>query len=423
MPEWWGAIGDGLIDDTKAVQAAVDCISVADGAASAGGRARVVLQSHGRYLCNTTIELKPSPGAALSIVGAGTVLDGSRLIAGSTSLTGPLLKISPVTFPDIGAVIDVELSNFALVRATSTMDIGLLISGQGDPQAYCRVSNLMVDDFKLGLNLTKTRLWHFSDCIVSARATAGARACLIEDGGGRCGDLQFTATILAVKGASTPTDSSIVRIQNTTEGTELKGVRFSDCVFYGGAVGLDLYSTREIGDIYVSTGCQFDYEAPGVRVRATADGAGVIDNIQITGVDFRGANAQIIPVRFERNQPEATIRDVSITECRFTAFERAVYLHGVTGAVVSNNRLYNIGGFLPGANIDWAIAFSDCNSFSAIGNIGHNSAGYVLQHGVMVVGASDYFTVIGNVVSGLTTSATVVDGSSGTHKQVQFNVP
>lgn len=423
MPEWWGATGDGLNDDAPAIQAAVDCISAAEKSASAGGRARVALQSYGRYRCDSTIELKPSPGVALSIVGAGTVLDGSRLIAGSTSMTGPLLKISPVTLPGIGSVIDVELANFALVRGASTMETGLLIGGQGDPQAYCRVANLMIDDFKIGLNLTKTRLWHISDCLVSSSEEAGARACLIEDGGGRCGDLQFTNTILQVKGVSTPAGSSTVRIQNTTAGTELKGVRFSDCVFYGGAVGLDLYSTRELGDIYVSTGCQFDYEAPGTRVLATADESGVIDNIQITGVDFRGANAQIIPVRFERAQITAVVRDISITECRFTGFERAVHLYGVTGAVVSNNRLYAIGGFFAGTNIDWAIAFSDSTCFSAIGNIGHNPSNYVLQHGVMVVGASDDFTVIGNAFSGLTTSAAVVNGASGVRKQVALNTP
>jgi len=434
MPEWWGALGKAdpsdqsnpavsLHDDAPAIQAAIDCISAAEGSVSANGRARVVLQSHGRYLCNTTIEMKPSPSVSLSIVGAGTVLDGSRLIAGSTTLTGPLLKISPVTIPSIGSVFDVELANFALVRASSTMETGLLVGGQGDPQAYCRAVNLMIEDFKIGLNMRATRLWHFADCIISARAETGARACLIEDGGGRCGDLQFTATILAIKDSATPAGSSTVRIQNTTDGTELKGIRFSDCVFYGGAVGLDLYSTREIGDIYVSTGCQFDSAASGTRIQATADGSGVIDNIQITGVDFRSNNAQAIPVRFERAQSTATVRDVSVTECRFSNFERAAYLSGVTGAVVSNNRLYAIGGVVAGANIDWAIAFSDCDSFSAIGNVGHNPGNYVLQHGVMVVGTSDYFTVIGNAFKGLTTSAAVVDASSGSHKAVQPNTP
>jgi hypothetical protein len=147
MPEWWGATGNGTTDDAPALQAAITCVVQAgvDRGTSMQGRARLILQPSARYLCNSSINIFPGESTSFSMVGAGTLLDGSRLIAGAGfNGTGALLSV-------VGnvnsSIVDVELSNFGLEYDGGSCTIGLMIQGPYNNLKYGTVKDFYIANF------------------------------------------------------------------------------------------------------------------------------------------------------------------------------------------------------------------------------------------------------------------------------------
>jgi hypothetical protein len=148
--------------------------------------------------------------------------------------------------------------------------------------------------------------------------------------------------------------------------------------------------------------------------------SGLIENIFMSCLDIRSQNQQEVAVT--ATTTGGILRDVSVNNCRIANFARAVFFTGVQVATISNNRLYDIGG-INGSSVDWAIAMSNCISFSINNNSGNNDAGFGLTQFIEITGASDLFTVMGNAYAALVSPATpVADGSSGANKFVNYNV-
>lgn len=153
LPEWFGAKGDGVTDDTAATQAAVDTVW------NAGGG--VVYASKGSYLVTATIDIFKGTAKRIQLKGAGIWV--TRFI---TSLDIVVFQHAEFT----------TFTDFSVAQA-GTIRTGRAFSTPTTKQAaYCIYERINATNFKFGI-WWRYSLWSslrdvtFTNCAVGVKAS------------------------------------------------------------------------------------------------------------------------------------------------------------------------------------------------------------------------------------------------------------
>src|SRR3990167_6297480 len=152
----YGAVGDGVTDDTAAIQAALAALPAATGTLNAPGEGGGTVQfPTGTYVVTGTLTV-PSM-ATLRGAGVGTVIDGSGLGAGEN-------LFSLGTLGATGRSYGISIEDLTLIGPgiASTSDC---ISDTAGSPSHCSFSNLEIYDWRYGIHIRTSamlglhRLW------------------------------------------------------------------------------------------------------------------------------------------------------------------------------------------------------------------------------------------------------------------------
>lgn len=152
----FGAVGDGVTDDTDAIQAAIDAVRAVNGG--------TVYFPVGTYLVSSTIDLHQGSAINLVIQGAGR---------GATTIT---TTADIVVFQHAEALV---FCDFSIIQ-NGTVKTGRAFSTSTDKQAaYCVYERIVVNNFKYGI-WWRYSLWNsvrnvqFNSCGVGVKASRNA---------------------------------------------------------------------------------------------------------------------------------------------------------------------------------------------------------------------------------------------------------
>jgi hypothetical protein len=400
-PELFGALGNGTHDDGPAIQSALNALA---SSSDTDGVRTLKLGRGKKYLTNQTINVQPTVNNSLRITGAGVVLDGSTILAGpALPASAPVMLVQAGT--GMNEIVDVHLEAFRIEPCVlqqaplllNSQHTALHINGTINSLKKNVISEVFFGEFQTGIRLTNTRLWLVTNSCVWAENTTNANGVIIEatGSGTYCGDFDFADTQFALGRGKNTRCVSI-----SSNGGTVTGVGFSNTIFYRGDTGLKLSAMAggRVGDIWLNPRCQFDGElqlAGSSRgVYAVASGSNsLIDNINILGVYFRGypSDVQIVDMRAEEG---AILREVTVSQNWFSdGSGGALYLKGVKGAVVADNRLMDIGRVE--GSLYAMMDFDNCQSFTCSGNSALRT-GVHAYWGMRINATCDYFSVTGN---------------------------
>jgi len=418
-PEWWGAIiDDALTDSQPALAAAHACVH--DSLASDGGRPTIRLGG-GTYYLGDTWTVAPTANCQLVVEGEGNIFGGSRLqpIAG--------FPAAPVMLVDgdadaIQAITDFRLASFSIIGDGGDATVGLQIGRSTDTTHQINavhqslVEDIYIENFPTGILISHAQLIAFNRCSVWNNSFVGANSCvyLYETGGTFTGDMDFVDCELVGNAAA---DSQGFVLSSVTAGGAVAGVRFRGC--FTSACDRSFYLNATAGgtvhDVWVTGGCQIDF-AVVQPVYVYAQGtASYVRNVQIAdafidgGADqitlFADTDGQVLDVRVEGNWlAQAT--------------GRALTSSGARGIVCNSNTIAdnnNIAG--PALEFNAVVAFTCSDNINTQAGTTN-----VCKYLVTIEGASDYYTVLGNVGAGLVVTTTINDAADGAHKAVANNI-
>jgi hypothetical protein len=254
----YGAEGDGLTDDTTAIQAAID-------AAPAGS---TIFAPTGKYVISTLSITKPltMKGEGVTWRGTGTFAhaswaeltrgDGTLFISSATS--GAALTYAPS--PDSGQV---DLQDFGIIGPGSGTSTGL--SMPAGP-ARNNLRNVMLGNFSIGLNMA---------CLQNQIVSLSIRGCSV--------GLTFGSGANANTFIGTDVVACVIGIQNGTGGS----TGATGNVFHGGAIqgcsdiAIHHNGTGAAANIY--TGVYLENSGSNFSIKIDAGGYNRFDSLHATG--------------------------------------------------------------------------------------------------------------------------------------------
>tara|TARA_R100000951_G_C2629423_1_gene177164 strand:- start:11 stop:1528 length:1518 start_codon:yes stop_codon:yes gene_type:complete len=174
----YGAVGDGVTDDTAAIQAAINqaAVFVNPDVSGSYGKGSTVIFPKGLYKVTSTIAL--GSASFLMIEGQGP-LTTSIL----TDIDGDLFQGYSVN--------DISIKNIGLINtSTSGSKTGWGINVGGEPLVnsvpafarYLRFENLQISGFLNGIRVSGALASSFRDCRVGGTGTSGGTGILLGDG-------------------------------------------------------------------------------------------------------------------------------------------------------------------------------------------------------------------------------------------------
>jgi len=392
-PEMLGAQA-GNANDAYFIQQAHNCLE-ASGAAL-GGPMELRLLSR-EYKLHAPVFLRPTQTFSLTLRGAGVMNDGTRLVASSDAAhpwSGQagqaLVNLTATALPNAaGAYAEARIESLGLVWNAGACATALRLSG-GDPLKANVLQDVFIQDFEVGLHLSKARMWSVQRFGIWAENRQNAIGCLIDGGGGDCTfhDGQISMQLAA--------GSRALRIAAST-GEWVAGLRFNGVVFYHPDRGVEIQTTGsgKVGDVWFNPGCQFDGDntvaGTGTprMVALQADG-GAIDNVNFNGAYFSGFAALQPAVEIAATGTGA-INDVSIVANWFVGFRGPVInAFNANGLIVANNRFREV-------NTTTMLQFSLAKRIVVSGNTLFQGATATLTNSVQIEATCDDFVVADNV--------------------------
>jgi len=434
----YGAVGDGVTDDSVAVQAAIDAA-----AAKNGG---VVFFEQGSYLCNTQLTVNSN-----GIILRGASSDSTSIK--STTTDGSLLKIT-------GKRNSIE--NLLIYRNTfSTAPTSILVNFSNAIQ--CKIDNCWIQGGYTSLLITGTNT---TDCIITRNTftfATGSALILIHSSSGTNGGHRIENNLLNqgypvstpiasnYKGARADStayavgdiySSSGYYYQCKTLGTS--GVGVPTPSFYG----IDIQDGTAVFLLMGSTGYRglllgsltkyihvnkCDITGPySTALRIDNDlSSGIPKNIYITDCTLHGPigsgivinkGAEIVLTRCNSFSPTGGgttyglmalgTDSIIITECQVFNYTNGIYLGSSRSQVVNNVSVGNTTGITVAANINEFSIIG--NNVSNIGNWGSNTNAITV-----LTGSSDFYSISNNIIAQATNG--VADNGTGTNKFVGQN--
>ncbi|WP_299312680.1 glycosyl hydrolase family 28-related protein, partial [uncultured Halomonas sp.] len=319
----FGAAGDGVTNDTAALQAALDY---------AVPRNVPLFFPEGRYRITSTLSFELTPGSGATLYGNNSVLDGN--------FVGPLINVQAQG--EVGAYLHIERFR---VKNPSGQGIGLsgLAGSTGCTKVWGTVDGVGCEHGDIAdflVDAYNFRKVNFYNCTGKAHNgnTGGLR---IRGNGTFAGDMNFHNCEFAGDG---PPPLYI----SADTGGEARGIHFTDTYFYEGGSVVECYTGSLVADIFFNT-VQWDaFPQHGNALTFIAKPGGHVDNIGISNFYFQQGNFPALV--FSADAPGGLITNISVTD-------------GFVGGITSNYIItaYQVRDF----NIN-NVVFEACDSIANI---------------------------------------------------------
>ena len=268
-PQWFGAKGDGTTDDAAAIQSAIDYALTNE---------KVIYFPDGKYIVDTGL-----------IANYGRDYKPFKILGHNATLyynnsSGVLLTINPVvpntdTVPTDGIrFFSIEGINFD-TSITGTTATALKIGKANyvcDSFNYNVIRDIEIQNFNIGIDLCARHVI-FDNVVIRTPISIGM--ILIIDNNYFVGDVIFNKCEFC-----TGSDSAFKLYTTSQNGGSLRGLHFTNCVFYGktgstATINVINNGNAMIADIFF-VACQFDQNIT-TGLSFANNGAGTIQNVKI----------------------------------------------------------------------------------------------------------------------------------------------
>ena len=345
----YGAVGDGVTDDTAAIQAALDAVGAQNNGGTTGG---VVYMPEGIYQITSTLRIRYKN---VSLIGSGKVSTYIR----RDQFAADTLIVQETTF---GTVDNIVLEGFSLLdnasdpyfddKANTPMTgAHLVLFGI----QTCRVSGVDATNGANGIRIYGGADIALENVTVLGKYDLGQRAWNGDVGIALYDDPSASPRLATqVKGNGVRVGTSGGRIKGWKTGLLIKGAEqvgfinsyFGNCAEHNVHILQDSVMDVRILEITFGNGCYIDGAGShAVRISgATASGNNYIGNVRFTGADIKGQSGD----SFNGIQVD--------TGLRAGAYPEALRGLSIDGCTISG---HNTHGIFLGAVVDYII--SDCH--------------------------------------------------------------
>jgi hypothetical protein len=431
VPEWFGAVGNGVADDLSALQRAVNSIQASY---DSDGSQQVLRLSGRTYGVSGTLNLYPAHTVALRIIGAGTVF-GSRL-ATLPGFSGAAVVAIHGQTDGAAQVFDFDISGFTIINATGQGGVTGLIIGDAAERTNITglheslIRDISILEFDVAVKIQRTRLIKFERCsfwyksrpdgigviLVTTVATAPDLSV--------CGDLDFECCQFIgsyVEGGGGFSRGVVTDIPSASS-AGIAGVRFDRCIFHQMHYGFILQSDYNVNvsDVWILD-CQLDGKTLcGVQLKSNANATktGFVSDVQIRGNYFQGYNGPCISIQSPDDvNYKGAVRSVNIQDNWANGCSHSfVDSYKSIAVTVSGNQFSDFS--YAGAVVE----FHSMRNVTCTDNSLWASSGSVVANMVRMDGPSDWYVVTGNSSGGCASGAAVQDNAAGAHKIISPNI-
>ena len=427
IPEWFGAVGNGVADDLGPLQRAIDSIQASY---DSDGSQQILRLSAKTYGVSGTLHLRPAHTVALRILGAGTVF-GSRL-ATLPGFSGAAVVAIHGQTDGTAQIFDFNLAGFAINNATGQANvIGLLV---GDATAYTNISGLQqslicdvaILEFDVAVKIQRTRQLKFERCSFWCESRLNGICVIVASAPATAPDLSFTGDldfencqfigsyVEGNGGFSRGVSTDIASASNAG----IAGIRFDKCILYHMHYAFILQSDHNVNvsDIWIQN-CQLDGKMQTgllLKSNASATKTGFVSNVQIRGNYFQGYDGPCISIQSpDAVNYQGAVRSINIQNNWANGVSHSfVDSYKSVAVTVSDNQLSDFNYAGP------VLEFHSMRNVTCTDNSLWTTGGVGATHLVQIDGPSDWYVVIGNSSGGAISGAAVQDSASGTHKVV-----
>lgn len=408
-----GVIGNGVTDDTAAIQAIFNAYTN-------------IFIAPGTYLISSTLIKNLTGVGHCRIIGSGAYY--SHFLAKSS--IGAFTAAIQITVPN-GVANDYQIGGFSVVNQTagSGASYGFFLNGSGTAGGNTKSLAFDIVSSGFGVNFLQqsTRMLVWERCASwnldnSNVATSGETGWYLytASNGDFCGDCDFDACVTR----SSATGAGVSLTDQGTTGSKISGIRFRNHTFYNANVGLNCVlsgANSGIADIWINPGCQFDGSTSNacILMNAGASGTSILD-FHVSETYFSTANTGT-HIKGQVSNGGALNSIFLKGNWHLGNAGGAVDIRG-TGGTAS---LINVSNNISKGNDNTGTVFylENVSNATVNGNTGANGA-VTATNFIQVndVNAGDWISVTGNNSGGIATTPVSISGGSVTHSVNANNI-
>lgn len=417
----YGAVGDGVADDTIPAQNFFDAVTN-------GGLMGIIPSGDYLLTSGVTINLKDrgfvikgagAEGAVFRVDDTFSTATPAITIEGGTTATYPTFEIGGFSIrSDSGSFGDcttgLQVGNSGVIKPISAGYNQRVING------------VFVADFRTGIEVVHARLVRFDNCSVWNNNLPVINTCLkitqnSTSGGGihNTGDLVFDKCQFVT---STAAGNKCLHMAglggpyNIANGNgSISGIKFRSCDFYAGDKSIHIYATNQshITDIWFVDGCQIDQEVTNAVFVESNNASALIANLHFDCLYVNKANS--FAMAFTSTGSFGFIRDVWVNGCVFYQPQTAaISFAGVNTVIQSVHVTDNV--ITDCSSTGGAIVFNEVNGITCTGNVARqdvftNKPNYLVE---FQTGCEEIVCTGNKGVVGTDVNVGVVLDSSGT---------
>lgn len=433
IPEWWGAVSDGLTDCASALNAASVCVN--NTSSIMGVRPRITLMS-GRYLISSTWVINSSASVGVEVVGQGIIFSGTRIIAAST-FSGDQAVYIPSLSDGTQRIVDFKLRDFAILpqEIGSGPSFGLQIGTDNLMMNGLReslIEGIYIENFGTSMRLLNARLIKISRVGIWNDGTSSASTnLLIQSVGKFSGDLSFENCQFV--NSQSKTGSRAVHITSNgvfdptgDRGYQVAGIRFTECIFYPAdqTVYMAALGGAHVEDIFFHN-CQWDGDSNSMIYGVSSGSGSQLNDIQVCNNYMYGGNKSATDAQIQFvTGATGTMNNLRVDGNTLgNGTGRVVNtttgsIPSITGLFVNGNNIVDFNN----VNNPAIEVGSGCVRTQVSFNTATRMSPSFFPYLVQVDANADYYIVTNNMGSGIASSATVNEVAPGTHRVVANNL-
>jgi hypothetical protein len=410
----FGAVGDGVTDDTAAIQAFFNSFTN-------GG---VGFIPEGTYKISSPLTLTINPGGfAIEGAGANATIFAA---AAAFSSTSPVLTIVTAGTPT-----GFSLGKFAVQNSSSSSLTGIRFGNESSSAnvivgyQFSNVHDIYCNGFQTLFDIVHCRQVSFNRIAGWNPSFATSNTCLtIRQNGKFTSDLRFEDCQFV---SSKNTGNSCVSIISNvgpysplTGNCSIGGIKFRSCDFYAGEKSISISASNSswVTDLWFVDGCQIDQEVVnGVYVESNGAST-LIQNLNFSGMYINKATSpQMIFVGTSGGQ----LKTVFISGCSFQQGTSTGI--SVIGSECKDFHVWE-NTFIDQDNVTGTcIEFNDAESVSANNNRARQGA--LNKYSAFLVtfsGSASRFSALGNDASGVVSTSVINDTTGDVNKLINENL-
>ena len=325
----YGAVGDGITDDSTAIQNCIDAAQAIN--------YYVEFEPFKNYKLSTGLILKHGKNST-------DTMSYQALIKGNMARLKPASGITAITvtprclLADVGSgreVAFLHIKDLILDGSASITCKAMQIGAAGkrlDGFNFNTIDNVRAEGFNNTRTWVVTEARNFKYTGLNMCCGGFVMEALTNDSDSFCGDTVFVGCSFNGNG-----NTKIPIYIYAAAGAKVRGVHFNHCYIYNKGTKLTAVGTSaQVGDIWFD-GCQFDAGASGTFFEVSGNGASEMFKIFVTNGYFVYCQGFAVLLQSDGT---SVVKDMNILGCNFSEITSSQILHGLRlrGATFANNR-------------------------------------------------------------------------------------